>query len=177
MKREILAEPLRSSLSLNQRSFVHKPKKESYNVCPRTTDWLRPQLHQLDHQRRVPCPRAHYHDSAHVSHEYSSDFCFQMSFPIAAQPDIVRASQKDEGYKLQLAELCHDAVRRVLGPRRAILCSSETETVAGLLYHVLTTGCGQQSLGEEYCDILQVTGKHSTLLASIKALQGADGSL
>ena len=30
---------------------------------------------------------------------------------------------------------------------------------AQLLYHGLTTGAGVQTLGEEYCDILQVTGK------------------
>lgn len=30
---------------------------------------------------------------------------------------------------------------------------------AQLLYHGLTTGSGVQTLGEEYCDILQVTGK------------------
>lgn len=29
---------------------------------------------------------------------------------------------------------------------------------AQLLYHGLTTGAGVQTLGEEYCDILQVTG-------------------
>ena len=30
--------------------------------------------------------------------------------------------------------------------------------MAELLYHGLTTGAGVQTLGEEYCDILQVTG-------------------
>jgi len=30
--------------------------------------------------------------------------------------------------------------------------------LAQLLYHGLTTGCGLQTLGEEYCNVLQVTG-------------------
>ena len=34
----------------------------------------------------------------------------------------------------------------------------ETRLAAELLYHGLTTGAGVQTLGEEYCDILQVTG-------------------
>ena len=34
----------------------------------------------------------------------------------------------------------------------------ETQMLAGLLYHLLTTGSGSQTLGEEYCDLLQVTG-------------------
>ena len=89
-----------------------------------------------------------------------------MPFAPAAQPDIVRASQKDDSYSFQVFELVQDAVRRILGPRRAILCSSETELVSGILYYVLTTGCGSQTLGEEYCDILQTTGTSRVLLAT-----------
>jgi len=31
--------------------------------------------------------------------------------------------------------------------------------VGQILYYSLTTGAGMQTLGEEYCDILQVTGQ------------------
>jgi hypothetical protein len=31
--------------------------------------------------------------------------------------------------------------------------------VSTLLYHALTTGAGAQTLGEEYCDLLQISGK------------------
>ncbi len=34
----------------------------------------------------------------------------------------------------------------------------ETQLVSALLYHALTTGAGSRTLGEEYCDLLQVTG-------------------
>ncbi|KAL0024438.1 hypothetical protein WJX77_003645 [Trebouxia sp. C0004] len=79
-------------------------------------------------------------------------------FPAAAQPDVVRASQKDELYLHYLTDACHDAVRRLLGPRRALLWNRETAVMSQILYHSLTTGAGMQTLGEEYCDILQVTG-------------------
>ncbi|KAL0035070.1 hypothetical protein WJX79_009657 [Trebouxia sp. C0005] len=79
-------------------------------------------------------------------------------FPAAAQPDVVRASQKDELYLHYLIDACHDAVRRLLGPRRALLWNRETAVVGQILYYSLTTGAGVQTLGEEYCDILQVTG-------------------
>ncbi|CAK0746013.1 hypothetical protein CVIRNUC_001661 [Coccomyxa viridis] len=79
-------------------------------------------------------------------------------FPSAAQPDIIRAAQKDELYIQHLADSCHDAVRRLLGPRQALKYSREVRLVAELLYSGLTTGAGLQTLGEEYCDILQAAG-------------------
>lgn len=30
--------------------------------------------------------------------------------------------------------------------------------MAGVLYYALTNGAGSQTLGEEYCDLLQITG-------------------
>lgn len=96
---------------------------------------------------------------------------------------------QDELYLHHLTDACHDAVRRLLGPRKALLwnrsqccpaasnhpkshahlaykilleimlwCDRETALAAQLLYHGSTTGCGVQTLGEEYCDILQVNG-------------------
>jgi len=79
-------------------------------------------------------------------------------------------------------------VRRLLGPRRALLWNRhasaafsapsicflstgswfakfllpqhrETAVMGQILYYSLTTGAGMQTLGEEYCDILQVTGQ------------------
>ena len=40
----------------------------------------------------------------------------------------------------------------------------EVRLVAELLYSGLTTGAGLQTLGEEYCDILQAAGVTATLL-------------
>jgi len=41
----------------------------------------------------------------------------------------------------------------------SVMLRRETRLVAEMLYHGLTTGAGVQTLGEEYCDILQVAGK------------------
>eukprot|EP00887_Chlorella_sp_A99_P001923 scaffold18.g1923.t1 len=87
-------------------------------------------------------------------------------FERASQPTIIRAQQKvcvrgagvDELYQQYLVDACHDVVRRLLGPRAALAWARETKALAGLLYLGFTTGAGSQTLGEEYCDILQVTG-------------------
>ena len=108
---------------------------------------------------------------------------------------------QDDLYLHHLIDACHDAVRRLLGPRKALTwnrhvpnsrwpCPSkvtvlqssfrtqhcrETTLAAQILYHGTTTGCGVQTLGEEYCDILQVNGKlligHT--LANLKVQQTA----
>lgn len=41
-----------------------------------------------------------------------------------------------------------------------MLARRGTQLVSTLLYHALTTGAGSRTLGEEYCDLLQVTGVH-----------------
>jgi peroxin-10 len=63
---------------------------------------------------------------------------------------------QDELYIQYLIDSCHDAVRRLLGPHRALHWASETRALAELLYYALTAGAGLQTPGEEYCDIIQV---------------------
>jgi hypothetical protein len=48
----------------------------------------------------------------------------------------------------------------------SVVLRRETRLVAEMLYHGLTTGAGVQTLGEEYCDILQVAGKPAGQLHS-----------
>ena len=45
-----------------------------------------------------------------------------------------------------------------IAPTQSLREHRETRLAAELVYHGLTTGAGVQTLGEEYCDILQVTG-------------------
>lgn len=79
-------------------------------------------------------------------------------FPPAAQPEIMRAAEKDEQYASFIYDACRDAFRQLFGTRVAVAYQSETKLVGQMLYYVLTTGSGQQTLGEEYCDITQVVG-------------------
>ena len=114
-------------------------------------------------------------------------------FAAAAQPDVLRAAQKDQQYLSIVTEALSSAVSGVAGQFRRLqwerwghetmcpvwctvrlqcrhlhraeqsnVCAyfgrRETHVAAGVLYYALTTGAGLQTLGEEYCDLLQITG-------------------
>ncbi|GAV76053.1 Pex2_Pex12 domain-containing protein/zf-C3HC4_2 domain-containing protein [Cephalotus follicularis] len=79
-------------------------------------------------------------------------------FPLAAQPEIMRAAEKDDQYASFVYDACRDAFRHLFGTRVAVSYQNETKLLGQMLYYVLTTGSGQQTLGEEYCDITQVSG-------------------
>lgn len=81
-------------------------------------------------------------------------------FPTAAQPEIMRAAEKDEQYASFIYDACRDAFRHLFGTRVSVAYQSETKLLGQMLYYVLTTGSGQQTLGEEYCDIIQVAGPY-----------------
>ncbi|KAH6804725.1 peroxin 10 [Perilla frutescens var. frutescens] len=82
------------------------------------------------------------------------------SFPQAAPPEIMRAAEKDEQYASFVYDACRDAFRHLFGTRIAVAYQSETKLLGQMLYYLLTTGAGKQTLGEEYCDITQVAGQH-----------------
>ncbi|BGP45393.1 peroxisome bioproteinsis factor 10 [Rhodotorula kratochvilovae] len=76
-------------------------------------------------------------------------------FANAAQPEIVRANQKDLYYLSQLAERIEDVARSFLGTRWLQKWGKELQQGSRLAYFGLTTLLGSQTLGEEYCDIMQ----------------------
>jgi peroxin-10 len=82
------------------------------------------------------------------------------NFPFAAAPDIIRSNQKDAYFQAVLLEQLSDILRQALGARFTHNFTSEIRTLAELLYHGLTTFVGNRTLGEEYCDIVQV--EHDT---------------
>lgn len=81
-------------------------------------------------------------------------------FPLAAQPEIMRAAEKDDQYAAFVYEACRDAFRHIFGTRVALTYQNETKLLGQMLYYILTTGAGHQTLGEEYCDINQVAGPY-----------------
>ncbi|KAI8562474.1 hypothetical protein RHMOL_Rhmol03G0039400 [Rhododendron molle] len=97
-------------------------------------------------------------------------------FPTAAQPEIMRAAEKDDQYASFVYDACRDAFRHLFGLLPLLLkletvvdvnsqtlpvsYSFQTKLLGQMLYYVLTTGSGQQTLGEEYCDIIQVAGPY-----------------
>jgi peroxin-10 len=78
------------------------------------------------------------------------------NFPFAAAPDIIRANQKDAYFQAVLLEQLSDILRKIYGSRFTHNFTSEIRTFAEVLYHGLTTFVGNRTLGEEYCDIVQV---------------------
>ncbi|KZV37224.1 Peroxisome biogenesis factor 10 [Dorcoceras hygrometricum] len=81
-------------------------------------------------------------------------------FPLAAQPEIMRAAEKDDQYASFVHDACRDAFRHLFGTRVAVAYQNETKLFGQALYYLLTTGAGKQTLGEEYCDITQVSGPY-----------------
>ncbi|KAK3905181.1 Pex12 amino terminal region-domain-containing protein [Staphylotrichum tortipilum] len=88
-------------------------------------------------------------------------------YPFAAAPDIIRAHQKDAYFQGVLNNQISDLHRRLRGARSAHAWAAETRTFADVLYLCLTTLIGNRTLGEEYCDLVQVEApQHSSSTAS-----------
>ena len=77
-------------------------------------------------------------------------------FPFAAAPDILRTYQKDAYITSTLTTQASTIVRTLLGARTAHRYSTTTSHLTELLYLCLTTLLANRTLGEEYCDVLQV---------------------
>ncbi|CAI6342014.1 unnamed protein product [Periconia digitata] len=87
------------------------------------------------------------------------------TYPFATSPDIIRSHQKDAYFSGVLLEQLSTILRKVKGARYAHTYTSETRIASELLYLGLTTLIGNRTLGEEYCDIVQVEGEHGRLPA------------
>ncbi|EAQ93610.1 hypothetical protein CHGG_01845 [Chaetomium globosum CBS 148.51] len=83
-------------------------------------------------------------------------------YPFAAAPDIIRAHQKDAYFQGVLTNQLSDLHRRLRGARSAHAWATETRTFADALYLCLTTLIGNRTLGEEYCDLIQVEAPASS---------------
>lgn len=79
-------------------------------------------------------------------------------YPFAAAPDIIRSHQKDAYFQAVLFENISTILRNLKGARFVHTFTTEARTFADLLYLGLTTFVGNRTLGEEYCDIVQVEG-------------------
>jgi len=78
------------------------------------------------------------------------------NYPFAAAPDIIRAHQKDSYFEGILLNHLSNLLRRLYGARFLHTYTSEARTFSELLYLGLTTFIGNRTLGEEYCDIIQI---------------------
>lgn len=78
------------------------------------------------------------------------------SFKPAGVAEVLRSAQKDDAYAGQLARDLSDLFLGVVGPRAWIQWQPWIESSGHFLYHSLTTMFNYQTLGEEYCGIVQV---------------------
>lgn len=76
-------------------------------------------------------------------------------FPATA-PELVRCNQKDRFYTDQLTSSISELTRKFLPLRLWLRWQRELQLVAELSYYGLTTVLGNQTLGEEYCNVIQV---------------------
>ncbi|KEF61083.1 uncharacterized protein A1O9_02648 [Exophiala aquamarina CBS 119918] len=77
-------------------------------------------------------------------------------YPFAPSPDILRTHQKDAYITGQLSSQASTILRALLGARFAHKYSNATNNLSELLYLCITTLLGNRTLGEEYCDVIQV---------------------
>ncbi|KAI9785239.1 MAG: peroxisome biogenesis factor 10 [Peltula sp. TS41687] len=77
-------------------------------------------------------------------------------YPFAAAPDIIRSHQKDAYFQGVVLEHISDLLRRVYGARFLHHHTSAARMFSDLLYLGSTTLLGNRTLGEEYCDMVQV---------------------
>eukprot|EP01114_Cavostelium_apophysatum_P019993 TRINITY_DN6586_c0_g1_i2.p1 TRINITY_DN6586_c0_g1~~TRINITY_DN6586_c0_g1_i2.p1 ORF type:complete len:302 (+),score=32.30 TRINITY_DN6586_c0_g1_i2:35-940(+) len=87
--------------------------------------------------------------------ERSKDPLAQLKAPSS---DIVRSFQKDQFSIKQFQDDLTECVMKLRGPRFVMKYQKELPMLADLFFHSITTLLGNQTLGEEYCDILQVKG-------------------
>ena len=85
-------------------------------------------------------------------------------FPIADSPSIIRSFQKDEYHGKSLFEQAYDVFALVFGPRRAIAWQREVRLVCDMFHFGTSTLLGRQTLGEEYCDLVQLSSASDQLL-------------
>ena len=83
----------------------------------------------------------------------------QFSFPWAAQPEIVRAHQKDTYYRDLFVEQLKDVIRSVAGVRTLHAHSELIGIAGGVAYFALCALNGAQTLGEEYVNAMMVDGR------------------
>ncbi|KAF3481795.1 uncharacterized protein GIQ15_04554 [Arthroderma uncinatum] len=77
-------------------------------------------------------------------------------FPWATSPDIIRAHEKDSYITSTLSAQAQSIIRTLRGARYAHTHSDAIKQATEVLYLSLTTLIGNRTLGEEYCDVVQL---------------------
>lgn len=95
-------------------------------------------------------------DDSISSTEPSSSSSTSHFFPFAASPDIIRSHEKDNFVIATLITQAQSIIRSFKGARFAHAHVDAVRNLTEVLYFSLTTLIGNRTLGEEYCDIVQL---------------------
>lgn len=77
-------------------------------------------------------------------------------YPFATSPDVIRSHEKDAFLTGSLVQQSQSIIRSLKGARFAHTYSDTIKHVTELVYFSLTTAIGNRTLGEEYCDLVQL---------------------
>jgi peroxin-10 len=77
-------------------------------------------------------------------------------YPFATPPDIIRSHEKDGFITGTLTNQAQSIIRSLKGARYAHTHAETIKNLTEILYFSLTTLIGNRTLGEEYCDIVQL---------------------
>ncbi|KAK3701370.1 hypothetical protein QZH41_008748 [Actinostola sp. cb2023] len=91
-------------------------------------------------------------------------------FKRAGQPELIRSNQKDLFYVTSLRETLGQLFRDFAGVYSWIQWKDELELLAELCYFGLSTISGFQTLGEEYCNVVQVDHTKRTIPTTLVRL-------
>ena len=92
------------------------------------------------------------------------------TFPHATHASIIRAFEKDQGYSRDLYSKVYDVVRRFLGSHSALLWRKQIQILSDVIYYGQTVGCGESTLGEEYCSIIQVNHGNNGRVGRVRCI-------
>lgn len=86
---------------------------------------------------------------------------FCAMFPYAAASDILRSNQKDEYYLQHFQNMLNEVTTAILGSRLQMKYSSALNYLTKIVYLGSTTLSSSQTLGEEYADLIPVSGSRN----------------
>lgn len=120
-------------------------------LTPRSASFSRSQTHaMLAKMSAPPSPPSKSTPSSKIPPS------LKFTYPYASSPDIIRANQKDTYFHSLLHSQLSTILRRLYGVRFTHSYDGEAQTFSELLYLGLTTFVGNRTLGEEYCEIIQL---------------------
>jgi peroxin-10 len=91
-------------------------------------------------------------------------------FPFATSPDIIRSYEKDSFIVSTLTNQSQSIIRSIKGARYAHGNADTIKNLTEILYFSLTTLIGNRTLGEEYCDVVQLEVDTLQLPAIVRRL-------